>query len=121
MRRLSEEIKRRIVEHLACYCGHTKVVELITNEFGVKLTNRHIRAYDPMSFQFSGSQRWQDYFQQVREQYSSEIGQIAIAHRCFRLLRLQDMCEEAYEKGDYRLCASILEQAAKEMGNCYQK
>jgi len=39
MRRLPDAIKRRIVEHLACYHTHAEVAGLIADEFGVTLTS----------------------------------------------------------------------------------
>lgn len=38
MRRLQDVVKRRIIEHLACYRTHTEVAELIADEFGVTPT-----------------------------------------------------------------------------------
>lgn len=119
MRRLPDAVKRRIVEHLACYRTHAEVVELIANEFAVTLTPRHVRAYDPMSFQFAGSSRWLDYYHSVRQRFAEEIGRIAIAQRSYRLRRLQRIYEKACDLGDYRLALRTLEQAAKEVGNWY--
>lgn len=119
MRRLSNAIKRRIVEHLACYQSHAEVAELIASEFDVTLTPRHVRAYDPTSFQFAGSHRWLDYFQLVRKRCEQELGEVAIARRIYRIRRLQRILDQAMERGDYRLALKTLEQAAKEMGNWY--
>ena len=44
MKRLSDAIKRRIVEHLARYRTHAEVVGLIAEEFDLYLTPRHVRA-----------------------------------------------------------------------------
>lgn len=121
MRRLPEAVKRRIVEHLACYQTHAEVVKLIADEFGVTLTSRHVRAYDPMSFQFAGSHRWLDYYKTVRDRCVHKIGEIAIAHTAYRVRRLQSIFDTAWEHGDSRQAMKILEQAAKEMGNWYQR
>jgi hypothetical protein len=119
MRRLPEAVKRRIVEHLACYHAHAEVASLIADEFGIALTPRHVRAYDPMSFQFAGSERWLDYFNVIRKQCAAELGRIAIAHRAYRLRRLQQMHDQAMCRGDYLRAMAALEQAAKEVGNWY--
>ncbi len=50
MRRLSQTVKRRIVEQLACYCTHAQVAELIAEEFDVTVSPRHVQSYDPTSF-----------------------------------------------------------------------
>jgi hypothetical protein len=121
MRRLSNAVKQRIVEHLACYQSHAEVVALILEEFGLALTPRHVRVYDPQSFQFAASHQWLDYHCAVRERFRSEIGNIAIFHKAFRLQRLEDLFIRASEQGDGRQAAKLLEQAAKEMGNWYHR
>lgn len=119
MRRLSDAIKRRIVEHLACHFSHAEVSEFIADEFEVILTPRHVRAYDPMSCQFAGSRRWLEYFQTVRRRCAKEVGEVAIAHRAYRMHQLQRIHDMAMDRGDYRLALKTLEQSAKEMGNSY--
>ena len=119
MRRLSEAIKRRIVEHLACYRTHAEVTDLIRDEFGVMISSRHVRAYDPTSFQFAASHRWLDYYQTVRKRCAKEVGEIAIAHRAYRMRQLQRILDRAMDRGDYRQSLQTLEQAAMEMGNWY--
>lgn len=121
MNRLSEAIKRRIVEYLACYHTHAEVTDLIREEFDVALTPRHVRAYDPTSFQFVGSHRWLDYHQLVRNRCAQEVGAIAISHGAYRLRQLQRLFDKAWDHGDTRQALSLLEQAAKEMGNVYKK
>lgn len=121
MRRLPEAIKRRIVEHLACYRTHTEIAELIADEFDVKITPRHVRAYDPTSFQFAGSHRWLDYYQTVRKRYLHEVGEVAIAHRAYRMRQLQRILDRAMNRGDLQRALQTLEQAAKEMGNRYER
>lgn len=119
MRRLPDAVKRRIVEHLGCYHTHAEVTKLIADEFAIALTPRHIRAYDPTSFQFAGSHRWLDYYQAVRKRCVQEVGEIAIAHRAYRMRQLQRIFDRAWDRGDYRQALQTLEQAANEMGNWY--
>lgn len=121
MRRLPDALKRRIVEHLACYQTPAEVTELIADEFAITLTARHVRAYDPTSVQFAGSSRWVTYHQTVRQRCAQEVGDIAIAHRAYRIQQLQRILDRAMDRGDHRLALKTLEQAAKEMGNCYVK
>ena len=121
MRRLTLAVKRRIVEHLACYRTRAEVVELIADEFDVNLTSRHVRAYDPTSFQFAGSDHWIEYHRTVRARCDGELGEIAIAHRAYRLRRLQKMYTRASNIGDYAQALKVLQQAAKEMGGWYAR
>lgn len=113
MNRLPESIKRRIVEHLACYRSHVEVAQLIATEFEVSLTVRHIRAYDPTSFQFAASQRRHDYYKQVRSRCADELGEVAIAHRAYLLIQLQQLLKEAMDQGNLRQALVLLKTAAK--------
>ncbi len=119
MRRLPDDVKRRIIEHLACFQTNAEVVRLIAEEFDVTLTPRHVRAYDPTSPQFVGAPRWVEYHRLVRQRFEREIGQIAIAHQFYRLLMLDKLIDRTAEQGNVRLAAKLLEQAAKEVGNWY--
>ena len=121
MERLTENTKRRIVEHLACYRSHAETAQLVNEEFEISLTPRHIRAYDPNTFQYAGSQRWIDYFGLVREKFALEIKSIAISHRAYRLNQLQKLYYDAKDNGNVRQAAKMLEQAAKEVGCYYDK
>jgi hypothetical protein len=121
IRRLPTEVKRRIVEHLACFNTHAEVVELIAEEFDIALTPRHIRAYDPAALQFASSHRWLDYYRLVRERCLQELGEIAISHRAYRMRHLQSLLEHAIDRGDQRQALKTLKQAAMEMGGCFVK
>lgn len=119
MKRLTEVIKRRIFELLACYHSHAEVTDLIHQEFDVSLTSRHVRSYDPMCFQFAGGVKWRDYHAGARKRFLEDVAAIPIANRAFRLRRLGQMHEKAFVRGNYALAADMLERAAKEMGNAY--
>ena len=121
MERLTESTKRRIVEHLACYRSHAETAQLVNEEFEISLTPRHIRAYDPNTFQYAGSQRWIDYFGLVREKFATEIQSVAISHRAFRLNEIQKLYYQAADAGNVRRAVKMLEQAAKEVGCYYEK
>lgn len=119
MRRLTDKMKHRIVEHLACFHSPTEVTALIEEEFGTRITARQIRAYDPTSPQCVASQRLIDLHRATRERFRSEIGAIPITNRAFRMHRLQTAFDDAFDRGNHRLAKRLLEQAAKEMGNWF--
>lgn len=119
MKRLSDGIKRRIVEHLACHYSHAEVSALIEQEFGVPLTARHVRAYDPLSFQCVASDRLRAYHATVREWLVTEIATIPIANRTFRLRQLQKIYDGAVRAENLTMARETLEQAAKEVGGLY--
>ncbi len=109
------------MEHLACYSTHAQVAELIAEEFDITLTTRHVRSYDPTSFQFAGSHRWPEYHRLVRDRYRHEIGKIAIAQKAYRLTHLQRLFEKALDSDDCRQAMTVLALAGKEMGNFHVK
>jgi hypothetical protein len=119
MRRLTNIVKRRIVEHLACYHSPTEVAQLIKEEFVSDVPARHVRAYDPTSYQCTASQRWIDLHRAYRERFRLEISAIPITHRAFRMRRLQQAFGAAWDSGNSVLMLKLLEQAAKEMGNWF--
>ena len=119
MRRLSETVKRRIVEHLACYWSPGEVVELIAKEFAVEVTPRQVRAYDPTSFQCVAAPRLLDLHKATRTRFEREVAEIAIAHRAFRLRQLEKLYLAAEKQGNITLAANMLEQAAKEVGGMF--
>lgn len=121
MRRIPETVKRRLIELLGCYYSPVEVARLIHEEFDLSLTARHVRAYDPTSFQFVASQRWEAYFWSVRKRFETEIAEQPIANRAYRLRKLTKLFERAFEKGDLAEARSCLEQAAKEMGHWYKR
>lgn len=119
MRRLTSQVKHRIVEHLACFHSPSEVVALIEEEFGIKLTPRQIRAYDPTSLQCVASERLKNLHRATRERFQNEMGSIPITHRAYRLYRLQQAFDDALGRANIRLAMRLLEQAAKEMGNWF--
>jgi hypothetical protein len=119
MSRIPEAVKRRIVEHLACYCTHAETTDLIREEFNLELTPRHVRSYDPHTFQFAGRSEWRDVHAATRKRFLEEISNISIAHRAYRLRQLEQLYLSAKGRGALVIAAGMLEQAAKEVGHVY--
>ncbi len=119
MRRLPEAVKRRIVEHLACYWSHSEVADMIMHEYGVHVTPRHVRTYDPTSFQCTASERLRDLHAATRKRFEQEVAEVPIARRAFRLRRLQKIHDQALASGNLTLALHTLEQAAKEVGGTF--
>ena len=80
---------------------------------------KHVRAYDPTSYQRTASQRWVDLHRAYRERFLYEISAIPITHRAFRMRRLQQAFDEAWDSGNSGLGLKLLEQADKEIGNWF--
>lgn len=119
MARLSAAVKRRIVDHLACYYSPSEVSDLVFEELEVRVSARHVRAYDPGSFQFAAGSKWSEYFDVARERFHTEIASIPIASRAYRLHRTSDLHRLAVANGNLEVALKALEQAAKEVGDVY--
>lgn len=92
---------------------------MISNECGVHLTPRHVRTYDPTSFQCAASERLRALHVAARERFEREVADVPIARRAFRLRRLQKIHDQALESGNLALALHTLEQAAKEVGGMF--
>ena len=65
------------------------------------------------------SQKWVDLFNHTRARFQSEISDIHIANKAYRLRMLDRMANRAESIKNYALTAQLIEQAAKECGDAY--
>ncbi|ASR89189.1 DUF2280 domain-containing protein [Alcaligenes faecalis] len=120
MAKLSEAAQRFIVQALACYDTPTQVAEAVKEEFGIDVPRNQVGQYDPTKV--SGrqlSKKWSDLFHDTRAQFRKEVAEIPIADQAFRLRQLHRMANEAMRRKNIVLAASLMEQAAKEMGGMF--
>ena len=110
---LTDEIKAFIVMGLASFDTAAEVAEAVKSNFGIAVTRRHVYAYDPKGSQ-PPAQRWQDLYAATRAAYLSELAEIGIAHKAFRLRALDRMVRHAMKHHYPDTAQSLLEQAAKE-------
>jgi hypothetical protein len=116
----SDEVKTRIVQSLACFDTPSQVAKAIKADFGVDISAQACEAYDPNKVAGQKlSERFRLLFAETRKAFLEDTSQIAISHRAVRLRALQRMSEKAENGGNMVLAASLLEQAAKEVGNAY--
>lgn len=116
----SDEVKTRIVQSLACFDSPSIVAKAIKAEFGVEISPQACEAYDPNKVAGKKlSERFRLLFAETRKAFLEDTSQIAISHRAVRLRALQRMAEKAEIQGNMVLAASLLEQAAKEMGDSF--
>ncbi len=78
------------------------------------VTPRHVRAYDPTSFQRTTSERLRDLHAAKRKRFEQEVAEVPIARRAFRLRRLQKIHDQALSSGNAALALHALEQATHE-------
>lgn len=118
--KISAEVKTFIVQSLACFDTPSTVVEALKREFAVTVSRQMVEAYDPTK-KAGGDLAaiWRDLFKSTRDEFLADTGKIAISHRAVRLRGLQRMAEKAEAQGNMVLAASLMKQAAEEMGNAY--
>lgn len=116
----SDEVKTRVVQSLACFDTPSAVAKAIKAEFGVEISPQACEAYDPNKVAGKKlSQRFRLLFEETRKTFLEDTAGIAISHRAVRLRALQRMAEKAETQGNMVLAASLMKQAAEEMGNAY--
>lgn len=120
MAALPTEVKAFIVQSLACFEPPTKVIELVKQEFGVEVSRQQVSQYSPGNAMAANlSKKWVELFQTTRERFQSEISNIPIANKAYRLRVLDRMMGNAEKMRNIALAAEIIEQAAKECGDAY--
>ena len=65
------------------------------------------------------SKKWVDLFNATRERFQTEISDIPIANRAYRLRVLDRVAEKAESMKNYVLTIDVMERAAKEVGDAY--
>ncbi len=120
MAALSTEVKSFIVQSLACFESPTKVIELVKQEYGVDVSRQQVSQYSPGNAMAANlSKKWVDLFHATRERFQSEISDIPIANKAYRLRVLDRMMNNAEKMRNIALATEIIEQAAKECGDAY--
>lgn len=116
MAELPEAAKLEIVRAFARFCSPAEVVVMVRDEFGLETTVQQVRTYYPEHPKFEAGEKWRPIFDAVRTAYLESISAIPIASQAFRLNSLQKAYDKAWKAGNIVLAASLLEQAAKEVG-----
>lgn len=120
MAALSDDVKSRIVQDLACFDTISTVCKTIKAEYGLVVLPQQVEAYQPGKKAAAKlSKRWIVLFEETRKAFLEETAKVAISHRAVRMRALNRMAVNAEERGNMALAAQLLEQAAKEMGESY--
>ncbi|HVY98515.1 MAG TPA: DUF2280 domain-containing protein [Dongiaceae bacterium] len=117
---LTDEMKTFIVKGLARYDTPSQVVEAVKTSFGVEISRQQVHAYDPGCAK-PPAQRWQDLHAATRQAFLSDLAEIGIAQKAFRLRVLHRLAQHAEAHHYPDLTAALLEQAAKECGGIYDR
>ncbi|HIH8965327.1 DUF2280 domain-containing protein [Serratia marcescens] len=120
MAALKPDVKAFIIQSLACFDTPTLVVESVQKEFGLKITRQQVESHDPTKVGGKSlAKKWVDLFYTTRERFKTEISDIPIANKAYRLRVLDRMATRTETMKNYALAAQIVEQAAKECGDAY--
>lgn len=120
MAALKDEVKRFIVQALACFDTPTQVVLAVKETFGVEVSRQQCEQYDPTKH--AGRDlgvKWKAVFEDTRKRFREETAEIPIANRAYRLRAMNRFVERAESMKNIGLAMQILEQAAKEVGDVY--
>lgn len=118
--KLTREQQTFAVQALACFDSPSVVAASLRKEFGVVITPQTIEGYDPTKKAGAKlADRWKALFEETRKAFLGDTAAIAISHRAVRLRALQRMSDKAETQGNMVLAASLLEQAAKEVGDSF--
>ncbi len=122
MAALSDEVKHYIVKALACYDTPSQVSAAVKEEFGLDVPRQQIAVYDPDKYNGRElSQKWKTLFYDTRKRFREEWSELPIASRAFRLKQLARMAQNAEGMRNIALAVQVIEQAAKEVGDMYNR
>lgn len=120
MASLNDDVKRFIVQALACYDTPSQVVEAVKEQFGLETSRPQVQGYDPEKQQGKElSKKWRDLFFETRKKFLDNASDIPIANQTFRLRALNRMYGKAESSKNLALAAQLLEQASKEIGGAF--
>lgn len=120
MAALKPDVKAFIIQALACFDTLAIVVESVQKEFGIKVTPQQVESHDPTKVSGRGlAKKWVELFTSTRERFQSEISNIPIANKSYRLRVLDRMAAATEKQRNYGMTAQFMEQAAKEVGDAY--
>jgi len=118
--KLTPEQKIFIIQRLACYDTPDQVAKAVKEEYGLTITRMHAEIYDPnKAAGHNLSPKLRKVFEDTRQTFLTNLQDIPIANKAYRLRLLDRLARTADGKGNAVLTASLAEQAAKEMGEAY--
>jgi hypothetical protein len=120
MAALAEEVKVYIVTALACFDGQKQVIADVKERFGLVVTHQQVSAYDPATINGKRlSKQYKELYAATRKRFLENVDDIPIAHASFRLRTLDRLARTANDRGNAKMVAALMEQAAKETGGAF--
>lgn len=120
MAALNQDVKVYIVSALACFDSTKQVIADVKEQFGLVVTHQQVSAYDPATINGKRlSAPMKKLFATTRDQFLKDATKVPIANASVRLRKLQQLVNQAENRGNVKMIAELLEQAAKETGGAY--
>ena len=120
MAELNDDVKRFIVQALACYDSPKTISDAVLEEFEVSVPRMQVAKYDPTKVAGRNlSKKWRDLFETTRAAWREQSVEVPIANRVFRLRVLDRLAAKAERMKNMGMVSQLLEQAAKEVGDVY--
>lgn len=120
MATLKSKHKKFIITRLACFDAPSEIAEEFEEYFDFEVPLNQISYYNPGNLQGRDlAAKWKDLFTEVRERFLEEVQHTPIAHKAYRLRKLQQIFEKFERMANYKAANETLEQAAKEMGGWF--
>lgn len=117
MAALTPEQQTFIVAEFARNKVGAQIVKSVKKEFGVQLDRQQIWHYHPDNPKLAD--KWVQLYTELRTTLLEDVLSVAGAHQGFRLRELMKQYWKADEFGNITLCADLLEQMAKEVGDVF--
>ena len=115
MAALKEPVKIFIVQALACRDTPQEVVDLVSQEFELKIDRKQVQSYDPTKQAGKNlSKKFITLFEDTRKKFDAGLIDIPIANKHYRMKRYNALLEKNTKNTVMSL--KILEQAAKDVG-----
>src|SRR4051812_7881592 len=120
MAKLTDAVKREVVQRLARWEDPADIRKVIKETFGIDLMPQQITYYNPDSSDTDVAQKWIDLFDETRERFLNDSSDIFVSKKTARLRELQDLYLKAKKRNQIKLAMEILEQVAQEQGGMFR-
>ncbi|WP_218696385.1 DUF2280 domain-containing protein [Acinetobacter harbinensis] len=113
MAALKEPVKMFIVQSLACFETPQQVADSVEEIYKIRIDRKQCHSYDPTKYAGRNlSKKLKDLFERTRKDFRTNVEDIAIANKAFRLNELQKMYDDSGR--NKRAKQNLLKQAFQE-------
>lgn len=120
MPRLKAGVQTEVITRLARFERPTEVQEAIRERFNLELSLSRIAHYDPTVVQ--GRQlaaKWKQLFFEERTRFKSNLDELPLSHRAYRLLRLQRLIDNPNHQRNPVFVRDTIVEVEKIVGDLY--